>query len=62
MLAAAHFSTDKSLAIDFSTPGRRIFTATSRESGSRAKWTCATEALATGCNENSKNTVPTGTP
>ena len=29
-------------------PGRRIFTATSRPSGSTAKWTCATEALATG--------------
>ena len=46
----------------FSMAGRRILTATSRPSGSSAKWTWATEALATGCGSNSANTSATGLP
>jgi hypothetical protein len=43
-------------------PGRRIFTATSRPSGSTAKCTCATEAEATGSRTKEAKTWSTGLP
>ena len=41
-------------------PGRNTFTATLLPSDSRAAWTCATEALATGTGSNEAKTVSSG--
>ena len=40
--------------------GRSTLTATSVPSGSTAKWTCATDALATGVRSNDRNISVTG--
>ncbi len=60
--AARTRSNATSLAITSRMPGRSTFTATSRPEGSTAKWTCATEALATGVVSRDLNISVCGLP
>ena len=58
--SAATFSSATSCAMILVMPGRNILTATSRPSGSTAKCTCATDALATGVSSKLWNTSRNG--
>ena len=51
-----------SFSITWAMFGRSTLTATGVPSGSSAKWTCATDALAIGVSSNERNTASMGLP